>query len=101
MSEPNTSQGLNPPRLEQYLLASCFSSQQIWAGNRHCLMKLLSLFTLCVTLTIPSQGALIITGVFDGPLPGGDPKGVELFATANIPDLSNFASRTMAAEPIM
>lgn len=54
-------------------------------------MKLLSLFTLCVTLTIPSQGALIITGVFDGPLPGGDPKGVELFATANIPDLSNFA----------
>ena len=54
-------------------------------------MKLLSLFTLCATLTIPSQGALIITGVFDGPLSGGRPKGVELFATADIVSLSNFA----------
>ena len=54
-------------------------------------MKPLSLLALCVTLVVPSHGALIITGVFDGPLPGGDPKGVELFATSAIPDLSNFA----------
>ena len=32
-------------------------------------------------LAAPASGTLIITGVFDGPLPGGDPKGVELFAT--------------------
>ncbi|MAT30410.1 MAG: hypothetical protein CMP29_01300 [Roseibacillus sp.] len=54
-------------------------------------MKPLSLLALCATLAIPSHGALIITGVFDGPLPGGDPKGVELFATSAVLDLSNFA----------
>lgn len=37
---------------------------------------------------------LIITGVFDGPLPGGDPKGVELTATANIADLSIYGLET-------
>jgi len=34
---------------------------------------------------------LIITGVFDGPLPGGNPKGVELYATEDIPDLATYA----------
>ncbi len=41
-------------------------------------------------LTVSAPGALIITGVFDGPLPGGTPKGIELFATSDIADLSNF-----------
>lgn len=37
----------------------------------------------------PSAPAgLILTGVFDGPLPGGNPKGIELFATEDIADLS-------------
>ena len=31
---------------------------------------------------------LIITGVFDGPLPGGTPKMIEFFVLDNIPDLS-------------
>jgi len=31
---------------------------------------------------------LIISGIFDGPLPGGNPKVIELFALNNIPDLS-------------
>ncbi len=35
-----------------------------------------------------SFGQMIITGVYDGPLPGGTPKGVELYVTENIPDLS-------------
>jgi len=39
---------------------------------------------------------LIITGVFDGPLPGGDPKGVELTATANIADLSIYGLETVS-----
>jgi hypothetical protein len=38
-----------------------------------------------------ASGSLIITGVFDGPLPGGDPKGVEIYATTAIADLSLFA----------
>ncbi len=39
---------------------------------------------------------LIITGVYDGPLPGGDPKGVELTATANIADLSIYGLETVS-----
>jgi predicted extracellular nuclease len=34
--------------------------------------------------------SLIITGVFDGPLPGGLPKGIELYVTADIVDLSSY-----------
>lgn len=34
--------------------------------------------------------SLIITGVIDGPLPGGLPKAVELFVTASIADLSTY-----------
>ncbi|GAC05786.1 ExeM/NucH family extracellular endonuclease [Paraglaciecola chathamensis] len=33
-------------------------------------------------------GELVITGVFDGPLTGGVPKGIELFVTQDIADLS-------------
>ena len=36
----------------------------------------------------PGRGQLIITGVFDGPLSGGLPKGVEMFACDDIADLS-------------
>jgi len=38
--------------------------------------------------TPPSSNSLIITGVFDGPLTGGTPKGLELYATGAIADLS-------------
>ena len=31
-----------------------------------------------LTMGSSAQAGLIITGVFDAPLPGGDPKGVEL-----------------------
>ena len=41
-----------------------------------------------VALVAQSQGSLIITGVFDGPLSGGTPKGIELHATSEILDLS-------------
>ena len=39
---------------------------------------------------ISSGPALMITGAYDGPLSGGTPKGVELYATAAIADLSNY-----------
>lgn len=35
-----------------------------------------------------SDAQMIITGVYDGPLSGGTPKGVELYVTENIADLS-------------
>jgi len=38
---------------------------------------------------LPSA-SLIITGVIDGPLSGGLPKAIELYATADIPDLSSY-----------
>ncbi len=38
-----------------------------------------------------SAAQLIITGVFDGPLPGGNPKGIELFATEDISNLASYA----------
>ena len=37
-----------------------------------------------------SASCLLLTGVFDGPLMGGTPKGVELSATCAIPDLSRY-----------
>lgn len=40
--------------------------------------------------TFPACDRLIITGIYDGPLPGGEPQGIELFVTRDIPDLSLF-----------
>ena len=45
--------------------------------------------TACaVTFSQVASASLILTGVVDGPLPGGVPKDIEVFATTNIPDLS-------------
>jgi hypothetical protein len=57
-------------------------------------------FWLAVVVNLSRVNAeLIITGVFDGPLSGGEPKIVELYATADIPDLSTYGleSATNAA----
>ncbi|MEZ6191758.1 MAG: PEP-CTERM sorting domain-containing protein [Phycisphaerales bacterium] len=48
--------------------------------------------TLMMAMTGTARAGLIITGVFDGPLSGGIPKVVELFATSDIPDLSKYAA---------
>lgn len=37
-----------------------------------------------------ATNALVIVGAYDGPLTGGIPKGIELYALADIPDLSVF-----------
>jgi len=50
-------------------------------------MALLPISAVPAAAVVPTSD-LIITGVFDGPLPGGIPKGVELFAVNAIPDLS-------------
>lgn len=50
---------------------------------------------LCVAIgvsagTSSSFASLVLTGIFDGPITGGLPKGVELYVTADIANLSNF-----------
>lgn len=42
----------------------------------------------CANLSSGGSGGLIITGVFDGPLVGGTPKGIELYTGTAIPNLS-------------
>lgn len=51
-------------------------------------MKKLLLTLAIVLMASPAAAQLVITGVFDGPLTGGLPKGVELFACSDIADLS-------------
>lgn len=46
--------------------------------------------TITVEPTTSSETQLILTAVFDGPLPGGLPKGVELYAIGDVPDLSQY-----------
>jgi len=48
---------------------------------------LLFIFSL-LSATAFSQSDLIITGVFDGPLAGGTPKGIEVFVLNDVSDLS-------------
>ncbi|MCP4291234.1 MAG: hypothetical protein GY780_05305 [bacterium] len=52
--------------------------------------KLLIALAVVFMLTLPlaASAQLVITGVFDGPMTGGLPKGVELFALSDIADLS-------------
>ncbi len=49
--------------------------------------KLLLTFAL-VLMVSPAAAQLVITGLYDGPLPYGVPKGVELYACSDIEDLS-------------
>jgi hypothetical protein len=54
--------------------------------------KKIGLFFIVVMYTISAQsGKIIISGVFDGPLSGGTPKGVELFVRENVTDLDDYA----------
>ncbi len=56
--------------------------------------KTLLFFMSLVFFPIAVQGDLIITGVVDGPRTGGLPKAIELFALADIPDLSIYNVET-------
>lgn len=52
-------------------------------------MKRIFTFLLCC-FVLSSNAQLIITAAYDGPLSGGTPKGIELYVTEDIPDLSIF-----------
>jgi hypothetical protein len=48
-----------------------------------------------MTMGGAAQADLLITGVYDAPLPGGLPKGIEVYATEDIPDLSVYGVETV------
>jgi hypothetical protein len=54
------------------------------------LMKKLLMILAIMALATAANAQLVITGVFDGPLPGGVPKFVELYACSDIADLSAY-----------
>lgn len=57
--------------------------------NMNSIKTLLRIASATPLLVLGAANAdLVITGVFDGPLSGGTPKGVELYATSDIADLS-------------
>lgn len=53
-------------------------------------LSLAGLVTMFACTVSPAQD-LMITGIMDGDLPGGQPKFIELYALNNIPDLSQYA----------
>lgn len=53
-------------------------------------MKPLLSIVLILLAAVCGHAQLVITNVFDGPLTGGTPKGVELYAISNINDLSEY-----------
>lgn len=73
--------------------------------------RFISINCLCAATVVAlsqADASLIITGVLDGPLSGGQPKMIELYATADIADLStyglesatNSAAATAAETPL-
>ncbi len=54
------------------------------------LLKIALLTAVMLTLPLVANAQLVLTGTFDGPLPGGLPKGVELFVIGDIADLSAY-----------
>ena len=62
-------------------------------------MKKNYILTLLLTILISGLTTgqdLIITGVIDGPLPGGFPKGIELYAANDIADLGIYGIENAA-----
>ncbi len=51
--------------------------------------KLLTMLLLFIGVSLTGQD-MVITGVYDGPLSGGTPKGVELYVINDIVDISNY-----------
>ena len=52
------------------------------------MLKIVALLAVLAMVPVVANAQLVITGVMDGPLTGGIPKFVELFACSDIPDMS-------------
>lgn len=53
-------------------------------------INLLGALLLCFSGALNAQSDLIITGIFDGPLSGGLPKGLEIYVANDVADLSTY-----------
>jgi len=51
-------------------------------------VKVICVLAAVAMFASTANASLILTGVIDGPLSGGTPKGVEVYVTADIPDMS-------------
>ncbi|GAA6168292.1 ExeM/NucH family extracellular endonuclease [Sessilibacter corallicola] len=51
-------------------------------------MKKLFLAAPILAASVTANASMVLTGVFDGPLPGGLPKGFEIYVTEDIPDIT-------------
>ncbi len=58
--------------------------------NKNLICTVLTTVFFVFSLFTTAYSNVIITGVFDGPLTGGQPKGVELFVTADVADMSMY-----------
>jgi predicted extracellular nuclease len=67
------------------------AKQSITMKNIRLIQSFLMGAIMLFSLSGNAQSDLIITAVYDGPLTGGTPKGVELYAINDIPDLSIYA----------
>ncbi|MEL6868011.1 MAG: hypothetical protein AAFP19_26545, partial [Bacteroidota bacterium] len=74
-------QGGNPGSNSQLTLSNSYQADNLSADTR---------YDAFVRASCPSE-SLIITGTYDGPLSGGNPKGIELYVINDIPDLSIYA----------
>ena len=54
-------------------------------------IKAVLVIMLILNVGWAQSGKIIISGVFDGPLSGGTPKGVELFVREDVADLDDYA----------
>ena len=54
-------------------------------------IKAVLVIMLILNVGWSQSGKIIISGVFDGPLSGGTPKGVELFVREDVSDLDDYA----------
>ena len=60
-------------------------------GFLNCSVKAILVIIFTLSFGWSQSGKIIISGVFDGPLSGGTPKGVELFVREDVADLDDYA----------
>ena len=78
----------NMPMRVTHGIENAYPSSVVRESKTEEYMKAGIISTAILTLAFHANAQLIITGIIDGPLSGGLPKAVELFALDEIPDLS-------------
>lgn len=87
---PNNPEGFlsGPPASGTWTFQHTFNTPGVYGYQCDPHVGLGMIGTITVEAAPVGNNALVLTGVFDGPLSGGTPKGVELYVTEDIADLS-------------